>query len=159
MVNAVISISLCGWNCSALQKEAFSFGSPENVTKVRHLLSCSICHRQIPIWDFLPIGTMKETCRKRRRMSREGKEAFDPIQEHRPYCLWIRSETSARGSSAVTEAFLPGWQITLSCLLGASIAHFDAAEGSYGVQHGVNNIVFDERTPAKLKVRFSKRTY
>lgn len=123
----ILALAVYGWSCASLP-----FGSPPSTdgTSGRYLLACRMCQREIPAWDYLMVGASMEARRRRRRMSREGKEVFDPIEEHRSYCLWVRSGLRMEGQDTV-EAVTPGWQATTQGLLGmgSTPAFMDPKEG------------------------------
>ena len=87
------------------------------------------------------MGTHPSILKKRRRMSREGKEVFDPVEEHRPHCLYVVT-TSFPDVGEAAEELKPGWK----CVL-------EAMQKEESMDAFVADIVVDDMS-AKSKVTF-----
>ncbi|KAF8792242.1 zinc finger C3HC-type protein 1-like [Argiope bruennichi] len=125
---SAVSLASTGWTLKTQ-------GSEQKI-----LISCDNCQRSvwskaynlIPNDDILLSQDNKDLSitedTPSNKIKRLKKENFDPLEEHRPWCLWIATEEDRRNfscketdsSSESTEEInkIPGWKIFIKSLLG-----------------------------------------
>ncbi|CAL1271590.1 unnamed protein product [Larinioides sclopetarius] len=124
---SAVSLSCTGWTLKTK-------GNDEKI-----LLSCDSCQRSIWSKAFNLISNedvsvsqnskdLSITDDSPRKVKRLKKEDFNPLDEHRPWCLWIATEEDRHSfscnennpNSESTEVTnnIPGWKIFIKSLLG-----------------------------------------
>ncbi|KAJ1964711.1 hypothetical protein GGI12_001252 [Dipsacomyces acuminosporus] len=117
------------------------FGWRADNSMPRAAIKCGLCFRSAGLWLFKNAhsqtsGTTNPEARDDEdETPGTGLRKFNALDEHRPFCYWVRgsaatADTQAKSKNALSANTLPGWQKTVASVLRAKTIDVSSSSGS-----------------------------